>query len=289
VLSYNVPGVAKPIRLSRSAYVKIFLGEITDWSDAGIAKDNPGVDLPRQNSQSSRERTAAERRTPSRRTWRPCRRRSGSTGRPESTSPSPGRRRSPRKGTMGSPRSSSSRPVRSDMSNTAMRSLRAFAWPQALRRSACSRNPEGALSRLLGRHAKSIDPVAVRRTIGMVFQKPNPFAMTVYRNVAYGLRLNGYKRQPSRKGRESAAGRRALGRSERQAALERPRAFGRPAAAPVHRALDRDRAGGAAGGISSNTARRARSSRTRKRSPRRSTSEANSAEPRCHLAAFARS
>ena len=40
---------------------------------------------------------------------------------------------------------------------------------------------------------KTIDPVAVRRTIGMVFQKPNPFAMTVYRNVAYGLKLNGYK------------------------------------------------------------------------------------------------
>jgi len=44
-----------------------------------------------------------------------------------------------------------------------------------------------------GIYAKSIDPVAVRRTIGMVFQKPNPFAMTVYRNVTYGLRLNGYK------------------------------------------------------------------------------------------------
>lgn len=42
-------------------------------------------------------------------------------------------------------------------------------------------------------YEKSIDPVAVRRTIGMVFQKPNPFAMTVYRNVAYGLRLNGYR------------------------------------------------------------------------------------------------
>jgi len=42
-------------------------------------------------------------------------------------------------------------------------------------------------------YGKSIDPVAVRRTIGMVFQKPNPFAMTVYRNVAYGLKLNGYK------------------------------------------------------------------------------------------------
>ncbi len=42
-------------------------------------------------------------------------------------------------------------------------------------------------------YGKSIDPVAVRRTIGMVFQKPNPFAMTVYRNVAYGLKLNGYR------------------------------------------------------------------------------------------------
>jgi phosphate transport system ATP-binding protein len=39
----------------------------------------------------------------------------------------------------------------------------------------------------------SIDPVAVRRHIGMVFQQPNPFAMSVYRNVAFGLRLNGYQ------------------------------------------------------------------------------------------------
>jgi phosphate transport system ATP-binding protein len=40
---------------------------------------------------------------------------------------------------------------------------------------------------------KSIDPVAVRRYIGMVFQQPNPFAMSIYRNVAFGLRLNGYR------------------------------------------------------------------------------------------------
>jgi phosphate transport system ATP-binding protein len=39
----------------------------------------------------------------------------------------------------------------------------------------------------------SIDPVAVRRHIGMVFQQPNPFAMSIYRNVAFGLRLNGYR------------------------------------------------------------------------------------------------
>jgi phosphate transport system ATP-binding protein len=40
---------------------------------------------------------------------------------------------------------------------------------------------------------KKIDPVAVRRYIGMVFQQPNPFAMSIYRNVTFGLRLNGYK------------------------------------------------------------------------------------------------
>ncbi len=39
----------------------------------------------------------------------------------------------------------------------------------------------------------SIDPVAVRRYIGMVFQQPNPFAMSIFRNVAFGLKLNGYK------------------------------------------------------------------------------------------------
>ena len=38
-----------------------------------------------------------------------------------------------------------------------------------------------------------IDPVAVRRHIGMVFQQPNPFAMSIFRNVAFGLKLNGYK------------------------------------------------------------------------------------------------
>jgi phosphate transport system ATP-binding protein len=42
-------------------------------------------------------------------------------------------------------------------------------------------------------YAKTIDPVAVRRHIGMVFQQPNPFAMSIFRNVAFGLRLNGYQ------------------------------------------------------------------------------------------------
>jgi phosphate transport system ATP-binding protein len=41
---------------------------------------------------------------------------------------------------------------------------------------------------------RSIDPVAVRRHIGMVFQQPNPFAMSIFNNVAFGLRLNGIRR-----------------------------------------------------------------------------------------------
>ena len=40
---------------------------------------------------------------------------------------------------------------------------------------------------------RSIDPVAVRRYIGMVFQQPNPFATSIFNNVAFGLRINGFK------------------------------------------------------------------------------------------------
>src|SRR5216683_8031246 len=39
----------------------------------------------------------------------------------------------------------------------------------------------------------AIDPVAVRRFIGMVFQQPNPFGTSIYNNVAFGLRLNSFK------------------------------------------------------------------------------------------------
>lgn len=38
-----------------------------------------------------------------------------------------------------------------------------------------------------------IDPVEVRRRIGMVFQKPNPFPKTVFENIAFGPRINGFK------------------------------------------------------------------------------------------------
>jgi phosphate transport system ATP-binding protein len=42
-------------------------------------------------------------------------------------------------------------------------------------------------------YASNVDPVVVRRYIGMVFQQPNPFAMSVFHNVAFGLRLNRYQ------------------------------------------------------------------------------------------------
>jgi phosphate transport system ATP-binding protein len=38
-----------------------------------------------------------------------------------------------------------------------------------------------------------VDPVEVRRRIGMVFQKPNPFPKSIYENVAWGARINGYR------------------------------------------------------------------------------------------------
>ncbi len=38
-----------------------------------------------------------------------------------------------------------------------------------------------------------VDPVEVRRRIGMVFQKPNPFPKTIYENVAWGAKINGFR------------------------------------------------------------------------------------------------
>ena len=40
---------------------------------------------------------------------------------------------------------------------------------------------------------ESVDPVELRRRVGMVFQKPNPFPKTIYQNVAWGAKINGFK------------------------------------------------------------------------------------------------
>ncbi|MSQ29533.1 MAG: phosphate ABC transporter ATP-binding protein [Dehalococcoidia bacterium] len=42
-------------------------------------------------------------------------------------------------------------------------------------------------------YGPGIDPVEVRRRIGMVFQKPNPFPKSIFDNVAFGARVNGYR------------------------------------------------------------------------------------------------
>jgi phosphate transport system ATP-binding protein len=40
---------------------------------------------------------------------------------------------------------------------------------------------------------KGVDPVEVRRRVGMVFQKPNPFPRSIRENILYGAKINGYK------------------------------------------------------------------------------------------------
>ncbi|MBW3666731.1 MAG: phosphate ABC transporter ATP-binding protein PstB [Actinobacteria bacterium] len=42
-------------------------------------------------------------------------------------------------------------------------------------------------------YAPDVDPVEVRRRIGMVFQKPNPFSKSIYDNVAWGAKINGFR------------------------------------------------------------------------------------------------
>jgi phosphate transport system ATP-binding protein len=49
---------------------------------------------------------------------------------------------------------------------------------------------EGTLS-MDGENLMSLDVTHVRRRIGMVFQRPNPFPKSIYDNIAYGVRVNG--------------------------------------------------------------------------------------------------
>ena len=61
-----------------------------------------------------------------------------------------------------------------------------------------------------------VNATEVRRRIGMVFQKPNPFPKSIYDNVAYGPRLVGIKKRlrARRHRRAVAAGRGAVGRGQ---------------------------------------------------------------------------
>ena len=46
-------------------------------------------------------------------------------------------------------------------------------------------------------YAKDIDPILLRRRVGMIFQKSNPFPKSIYENVVYGVKINGYARRKS--------------------------------------------------------------------------------------------
>jgi phosphate transport system ATP-binding protein len=43
-------------------------------------------------------------------------------------------------------------------------------------------------------YAKSVDPILLQRRVGMIFQKSNPFPKSIYENVVYGVKVNGYAR-----------------------------------------------------------------------------------------------
>ncbi len=46
-------------------------------------------------------------------------------------------------------------------------------------------------------YGSDVDPIEVRRRVGMVFQKPNPFPKSIYDNIAYGPKVNGWKLKKS--------------------------------------------------------------------------------------------
>ena len=92
-------------------------------------------------------------------------------------------------------------------------------------------------------YAHEVDPVAVRRRVGMVFQKPNPFPKSIFDNVAFGPGSTATRANMDELVETEPPPGGALGRGQGQAQAVRPVAVGRPAAAPVHRAGDRHRAG----------------------------------------------
>ena len=63
-------------------------------------------------------------------------------------------------------------------------------------------------------YGAGVDPIEVRRRIGMVFQRPNPFPKSIYDNVAYGLRILGMKDNLDDRVEQALERRRDLGRGE---------------------------------------------------------------------------
>ena len=63
-------------------------------------------------------------------------------------------------------------------------------------------------------YGPGVDPVVVRRHIGMVFQRPNPFPKSIYDNVAFGAKINGYKGDMDELVERSPAAGRSVGRGQ---------------------------------------------------------------------------
>ena len=77
-------------------------------------------------------------------------------------------------------------------------------------------------------------PVEVRRKIGMVFQKPNPFPKSIYENIAWGARINGFKGNMDELVEQSLRGAALWDEVKDKLQEERLRTFRRTAAASVH-------------------------------------------------------
>ena len=91
-------------------------------------------------------------------------------------------------------------------------------------------------------YGSGIDPVSVRKTIGMVFQRPNPFpTMSIRDNVVAGLKLQGVRGRKTldEVAERSLQGRQPVERGQGPLGQARRRAVRRSAAAAVHRAGDR--------------------------------------------------
>ena len=86
--------------------------------------------------------------------------------------------------------------------------------------------------------ARSVDPVEVRRRIGMVFQKPNPFPKSIFDNIGLGCqdqRIQGIEVRSGRPRAKAHSPGRPVGGGQGQAQRQRSLPLGRPATAPLHR------------------------------------------------------
>ena len=86
-------------------------------------------------------------------------------------------------------------------------------------------------------YAPEVDAVEVRKRIGMVFQKPNPFPKSIYDNIAFGPRVLGMKGDMDEIVERALTQGGALGRGQGPPEDQRLRHVRRPAAAALHRAL----------------------------------------------------